>query len=429
MIGYLVASVPRRPRLHVQDLGMGALFPDSDVLIDRCRRTIIEARGLGHLDRQQTVDDAIIAYFQGMIGAYNFDWDTCRLYLGQCVSIVRVIGSYRQDGPGRPPPPNIDGPPRNIVLQETSRRLFWALFSTVSSLQHLGVSARDISIPPPTKREPYPDLPIEADDIYITPQIVCSMPQGELSRLTGFNAIVKLYQACAEVSATEVAHGVDEVFDWASQSATISRSLDTVGVALRSLPPDLTFSPGSSSTAQPQPQQPDCPPPTLGYPNMNDSQMAMQVDDPNNERRKVQLEIQKLNIVATEIATRLTLIEKYSRLSDTVHGSDRTGHDYADETKESRDETIKGFVKMIRALDLMYLEPAGLGFVRIPFPSPIACVPQRLLSETYCIHFTFDLSEEHGANGDALGSEPCSSDILCIQVWLVHLEYAGLGAT
>ncbi|KAI4200552.1 MAG: hypothetical protein LQ346_002351 [Caloplaca aetnensis] len=371
MIGYLVASFPRRPRLHIHGLGMDALFPNSNALIERCHRTAIEARGSSHLDRQQTVDDALIAYLQGMIAAYSFNWDACRLYLGQYVSISRVIGLHKQDGPGSAPATNtnevgenVPQPGRDVVLQETSRRLFWTGFSTIMSLQHLGLSVRELTIPPPAGREPYPDLPTEIDDAYISPRGVRPMPSGEISKLTAFNATMKVYRACSAVSAMELAYGVNEIFNWEQQGTTIMQALNTAKSIFVGLPSELVNAPETIPKAEPQPPQENYPPLAQGYPNFNRGQISMQVDDPDVERRKIQFGIQKLHLVAAEIATRCTLMDKYSRLSDAVQDVTQSGQHPVDDIRNDSDIVIKDFLRMLRALDLTYLEPAGLGFVR-----------------------------------------------------------------
>ncbi|KAI4149393.1 MAG: hypothetical protein LQ341_001334 [Variospora aurantia] len=369
MIGYLVASFPRRPKLHVHGLGMDGLFPNSNVLIERCRKIAIEARGLGYLDRQQTVDDALVAYLQGLIAAFNYNWDACRLYLGQYVSISRVIGLHRQDGPGSTPVTkatgregNITQPGGDVVLQETSRRLFWIGFSTIISLQHLGVSARELSIPPSTIREPYPDLPMEIDDICITPEGIRPLPHGEVARLTGFNVLMKVYRACSEVSAMELAYGINEAFNWAQQRVTITQALDSARMALSGLPRELLLAPEPAPRAQSQPSDQTHPLPTQGYPALNGNHNPMQAYGWKDERDKIQFEVQKIHITAAEIATRCTLIETYSRLSDVVQHTTGIPQDPVDDMKDDRDTMIKDFLRMIRALDLTYLEPSGLGF-------------------------------------------------------------------
>ena len=375
MVGFLVASFPRRPRLHILDLHMESLIPNSNNLLERCRRTAIEARGLAYLDRQQTIDDAIIAYLQGMIGAYSFNWDACRLYLGQCVSISRVIGLHRQEGLGSVPPTSTNGseaiaPQQGVdaVLQEISRRMFWTLHSTITALQQLGIPIRELNMPPPTNSEPYPDLPMEIDDRYIIPQGVRPAPHGEISRLVGFNAISKVYKSCTDVCSMDVAYGSNELFDWANQRQVLQQSINTVKDALRGLPSELLFTQEPSSVPAAQPQQ-NHPPPTHGYPILNGGRVFMQTE---SEHQQIQYEIQKLNLTAAEIATRSFLIEKYSVLSDKAqsyekqaHG-DSDGQDNMDEMREDRDAMIKDFLRMIRDLDLMYFDASGLGFVRLP---------------------------------------------------------------
>lgn len=376
MIGCLVASFPRRPRLHIQHLRIEALIPNSGVLLERCRRTTVEARGLAYLDRQQTMDDAIVAYLQGLIGAYSFNWDACRLYLGQCVTISRVIGLHRQDGPGSASNASTNGVEGigsqqggDIVLQETSRRLFWSLYSTVTAFQQLGLPLRELSIPPPTPAEPYPDLPMEADDAYITSQGVRPVPQGEVSRLVGSNAIMKVYKICTDFTAMELAYGTNELFDWARQRHVLQEAINKAKHAMDGLPSDLLSTHEASLGTKAQLQQ-DYPLPTQGYPSRNGGHAPIQ---PESERKQIEVEIQKMNLAAAEIAIRSFLIEKYSILSDKVHNYSRQVHDFSDgknhidDMREDREAIIKDFTKLIRDLDLTYLEASGFGFVRVPF--------------------------------------------------------------
>ncbi|KAL9004940.1 MAG: hypothetical protein Q9188_002259 [Gyalolechia gomerana] len=371
MIGCLVASFPRRPRLHIQHLRMEALIPNSGVLLERCRRTTVEARGLAYLDRQQTMDDAIVAYLQGLIGAYSFNWDACRLYLGQCVTISRVIGLHRQDGPGSASNASTNGVEGigsqqggDIVLQETSRRLFWSLYSTVTAFQQLGLPLRELSIPPPTPAEPYPDLPMEVDDAYIISQGVRPVPQGEVSRLVGFNAIMKVYKICTDFTAMELAYGTNELFDWARQRHVLQEAINKAKHAMDGLPSELLSTHEASLGTKAQLQQ-DYPLPTQGYPSRNGGHAPIQ---PASERKQIEVEIQKMNLAAAEIAIRSFLIEKYSILSDKVHNYSRQVHDFSDgknhidDMREDREAMIKDFTKLIRDLDLTYLEASGFGF-------------------------------------------------------------------
>lgn len=376
MIGCLVASYPRRPRVHILDLGIEALIPNSNVLIERCRRTTAEARGLAYLDRQQTIDDVIIAYLQGLIGAYSFNWDAYRLYMGQCMTISRVVGIHRQDGLGGASIASTNelegiGSQQggDIVLQETSKRIFWSIYGTITAFQQLGLPLRELSIPPRTPTEPYPDLPIEVDDAYIFPQGVRSVPRGEISRLAGFNAIMKVYKSCAEVTAMELAYGTDELFDWARQRHVLQEAINEAKGVIHDLPCRLLPIHDPSTESRAQPHQ-DYPQPTQGYASLAGGHDLIQTE---SERKQIQFEIQKMNIVASHIAVRSFLVEKYSTLSDKARSYGREAHDFpdgennVDEMKEDREVVIKDFSKLLQDLNLTYLEASGLGFVRAVF--------------------------------------------------------------
>ncbi|KAL8775055.1 MAG: hypothetical protein Q9209_000534 [Squamulea sp. 1 TL-2023] len=399
MIGCLVASVPRRPRQHILDLQMEAAFPNSGILIERCRRTALEARGSAYLDRPQTIEDAMIALFQAFIGAFSWHWDICRLYMGQCVTICRILEIHKRDGPGTeaavnaaraaatnaiatgnvredmmPPLPKTD-----VVLQELCKRMFWIVFSTVTSFQQLGVSARELNIPPPTAAEPYPDLPLEIDDGYITPQSIRPMPEGEISRLAGFNGIMQVYKACTDVSAMDVVYGSNELFDWPKQKATLIRSLNSVEGVPGIVPSQFLI--GSKSFSNDAAQQQDYPLPTQGYMGLG-VLVPFQSDGPN-ERKKTAIEIQKANLHGAQLATRSYLLQKYLILSEgfeATNGSSnpqmengenaRTsipseGNNQAtavDELAESRHDLIKDMLNLLQNLDLAYIEPNGLSF-------------------------------------------------------------------
>ncbi|KAL8907405.1 MAG: hypothetical protein Q9171_005870 [Xanthocarpia ochracea] len=399
MIGCLVASIPRRPRQHILDLQMEAAFPNSGILIERCRRTALEARGSAYLDRPQTIEDAMIAIFQAFIGAYSWHWDICRLYMGQCVTICRVLEIHKRDGPGTeaavqaaraaatnaiatgnvredmmPPLPKTD-----VVLQELCKRMFWILFSTVTSFQQLGVSARELNIPPPTASEPYPDLPAEVDDAYITPQGTRPMPEGEVPRLVGFNAIMQVYKACADVSAMDVVYGGNELSNWPQQRATLVRALDSVEGVLGIIPSMFLF--GSKSSSNEAARQQNYPLPTQGYMGLG-VLVPFQNDEPN-ERKRTAIEIQKANLYGAQLATRSYLLQKYLILSDSFQATNdvsnsqmeddettsadvppasKNGATIADYLVKGRDNLIKDMLELFQNLDLTYIEPNGLSF-------------------------------------------------------------------
>ncbi|KAL8628633.1 hypothetical protein Q9189_005679 [Teloschistes chrysophthalmus] len=370
MVGTLVAAAPHLPRQHIQQLNLEHYFPDSSVLLNQCRKTAIDAHGLYHFNRGQTVEDAMIAYFQGLIGVYTSDWATCRLYMGQCLTVLRAVGLHRRDGPGSEAAANmnpkqavmIPGQGRNVVLQELSKRIFWIMFSTCMALQQMGLALRELHIPPPTASEPYPDLPLETDDSYITHQGAHPVPLGDVSKLTGFNATVRVYKACVEVGAMDLAFGCNEIFDWDRQKAALEKALGTVQGVLGGMPSEfLSLRPSSPSQEYPDPG----------------AQLAGQSDG-YREYKHLQLEIQKTNFHAVRISTRTHLIEKYAILSnahristgsvDASMNDDGTNGGSgnlttSDEIVGERDSIIRDLLDFLHHLDIALLDPNGSGYV------------------------------------------------------------------
>jgi hypothetical protein len=147
MVGVLVASFPRKPRLHLKSQHREHLFPNSMSLVERCHKVAVEARGPGYLDKELTVYDAVTSYFLGLAGAYTFQWKQTRLYFGETLTIVRVLGAHRLKDPGMLPVgalPAIYGSdqgafdgqtqPVDYIRQEIGRRVFWIMFVGIRSV-------------------------------------------------------------------------------------------------------------------------------------------------------------------------------------------------------------------------------------------------------------------------------------------------------
>lgn len=142
MVGILVASFPRKPRLHLKAQHREQLFPNSISLVERCHKVAVEARGAGYLDKDLSVYDAATSYFLGLASAYTFNWRACRLYFGETLTIIRVLGAHKEKIPGFTDSvgalpaafggeggnfnPNSDGV--DFIRQEIGRRLFWVMF-------------------------------------------------------------------------------------------------------------------------------------------------------------------------------------------------------------------------------------------------------------------------------------------------------------
>ena len=380
MVGFLTASFPRQPMHHIGHFGLGNLFPNHETLIARCHKITLQALGLGYLDTGLSIDHAIISYLQAMTAAYLFQWGVCKLYLGQCMNMVRVVGCDRKETPGSKPSP--EGGPKDLILQELNRRMFWIVFTTVKSFQQLGLSGRELNILPPTNAEPYPELPKEVDDYCITQEAINPMPPGLVSEMTAFNTTVGVYLTYSEVCRMEIAYGINELYyDWNHQKGTVKAALTAVKQALNGLPPDLYLTSQSSVY----------PPPTHGgYPHMDD--LSQENHAYNNRQKKIQFEVQKANLYASQLGTRSYLMEKYDNLCDAYEtssigraamstaGTNTPGqpiviHPTQDvcmnkgEMNSERESIVDDLLGLIQRLDPVYMEPSGMSFVNHPtFP-------------------------------------------------------------
>ena len=355
MLGYLVACFPQRPRQHIREgvpvdhqQQMDSLYSNPMDLVERCHKIAMEALGPGYLDRKMSVDDALISYLQALTCVQMFNRQSATHYLKQCMTISASLGLHkvnaisdantnghtlptaRMTANGHaltgPHPVGVDQ-----VMRESGKRAFWALFMGVKSFQQAGVSQWDLLMPPATPSQPYPPLPVEVDDGYITPDHVHVdfQPPGDIPVITGFNANIRVLSTCNDIAAIELIRGVDEVADWERQKKVLDISLQSVKHALDDLPSELVF---TSQAPPPRSREPKYPSPnpessiaqelaqhaTNGFDNIR-------IDfNRHGERRRIQYEIQKANIYATQLATRLYLVEKYWNLYD-AHGLTSSG--------------------------------------------------------------------------------------------------------
>ncbi|KAL8866272.1 MAG: hypothetical protein Q9174_006396 [Haloplaca sp. 1 TL-2023] len=397
MLGCLVASNPGRPRQHIQALGLDQVFHDSSVLVNKCRKVAIDAQGPNYVERHHTIEDAAIAYFQALTAGYSYYFQDYIVYMARCVTISKLLRLHHREVPNSNAPGNgnrneavmVPGQGKDVVNQEMRKRLFWIIFSTLTSFQQLAVfnevnqsgNEYELIIPPPTQSLPYPDLPLQVDDAYITPHGVLQVPQDEISELVAFNATMKTYEAVTHTNAMDLAYGPDELFDWEHQKNSIRRSLGIVDGVLGGLPSGF-LSTRHTSAVTTQAHDPQYPPPTQGYPELGvDYSTRLGV---HREQKKIRVEIQKANYYASHLATRIFLIEKLRKLSDKHHGIDdsvdaalengSTGNAQgaspnkdrrpviADESIEDRELLVKDYLKYLEHFDYTYVETNGVGF-------------------------------------------------------------------
>ncbi|KAJ5585130.1 uncharacterized protein N7459_004930 [Penicillium hispanicum] len=326
MIGFLVASFPRRPKLRLNTEAERSAFPNSIALVQRCHDVAIQARGIGYLDRNATVYDAAISYFLGVCAGYVYSIRRCRMYLAECRAMLQVYDLCRS--PTNVIPPSVPGVPSplssysamsqdqstpsltdntsvDLITQELGRRLFYVSLVGYQSIHQLGSSDTRIQVPPETPTDRYPPLPLEVDDEFLFPSHVSQQPAGRVSQLVGFNANVRVYTSYNALFALEVAFGSGQMFNWEHQRSTAWDCLQKAKSALHDVPVEL-------SLYHPKKSLPGVP----GH--GEDGSVFSYADDHiHQEKRAIQYEIQKANIYASQLSTRSFLVDKYWNLFET----------------------------------------------------------------------------------------------------------------
>ena len=87
----------------------------------------MEARGVGFLDKDLIIYDAATSYFLGLAEAYTNTWRQCKLYFGETLTILNVLGAHKSEGTQASNEGTLPQP-RSFIEQEISRRIFWVMF-------------------------------------------------------------------------------------------------------------------------------------------------------------------------------------------------------------------------------------------------------------------------------------------------------------
>ena len=416
MIGALVSSFPRKPRLHLKAQKKENLFPNHMSLVNRCQKICSMARGPGYLESDNlSVYDAATSYFLALTGVYTFRWRLGRLYFGECLTIVRTLGLHKSKeqtytrlgtlpaamgSHGADHEGSRDQGVDNITL-EIGRRIFWTMFVSIKSTQQLGAAFGELVIPPPTPSEPYPPLPAEVDDFCIYPTHNESQPPGLLPMIAGFNANVRVFSSYNSLSTMELAWGIDAVVDWERQKRVLYESLRRCKDSIRQLPPQLTVYPNSGpfDAEDPssrhgyfaQPHVSKDPASSLMSPSHRSN-----ADQTPQQRRDMQYEIQKANIYASSLSTRMYVVEKYWNLCEARDRSRASSHpnspgtgitavgldglvpqaptsnpDMVDqEMRQEREGIVKDLLVVLSSIDEVNMEPNADSFVGV-LPPPL----------------------------------------------------------
>lgn len=326
MIGLLVASFPRRPKLRLNTEAERTAFPHSIALVKRCVDVAVQARGTGYLDRNATVYDAAISYFLAICAGYIYNMRRCRIYLSECRAMLQVYDLCQSRtiappwtlGPVSPLSPAsammhdqtvhsfTETRGADFITQELGRRLFYVTLVGYQTLHQLGSSDIKIHVPPETPTDRYPPLPVEVDDEFLFATHIEPQPAGRVSQLVGFNANVRVYSSYTNLLAWEIAFGSGQIFDWEHQRNSIWDCLKEAKSALLDVPPELSLR---------QPKQPS--PAGLSTLGGDGTIFSYSDDHIHQERRALQYEIQKANIYASQLCTRSFLVEKYWSLFET----------------------------------------------------------------------------------------------------------------
>jgi hypothetical protein len=411
MIGALVASFPRKPLLHLKAQSREKLFPNHMSLVLRCHRVCTMARGVGYLESENlSIYDAATSYLLALTDFYTFRWRQGRLYLGECLTIIRTLGLHKTDEEGytRPAQPPINfgahvrGPGEEVatavdnITREIGRRVFWTVFVTVKSMQQQGTATGELVIPPPTPTDPYPPLPAELDDFCIYPTHNEQQPPGLVPRISGFIANVNVYCSYSPLATMELAWGIDAVVDWQRQKKVLYESLRRCKDSINNLPKELTVDSQSNTTGMPLPSDNSGVYEHFARAQARDSTSTLlshlqPIDDTMTPEqcRRVQQEIQKANIYASALATRSYIVEKYWNLCEAHErsrsrspkpaspssGITATGLDtllpqptsnpdlVEHEMRQERESIMRDLLLVLGSIDVVNMEPNADSFV------------------------------------------------------------------
>lgn len=186
-------------------------------------------------------------------------------------------------------------------------------------MQQMGAAFPELTLPPPTRHDPYPPLPLEVDDEFIYVSHIDSQPAGVVSRMVGFNLNCQIYMHCTSLNTMELAYGIDELFDWTRQKRVLEECLRLVKHTLDTAPTELLLRP-EAATGEHDYDRGQYFPPAQDFPGRRAPATGSPVQTPDEQdRRYLQFEIQKANVFASQLATRSYIVEKYWTLHE-AHG-------------------------------------------------------------------------------------------------------------
>lgn len=256
-------------------------------------------------------------------------------------------------------------------------------------MQQLGASFGELTILPSTPTESLPPLPLEVDDACIFPHEILAQPLDVVPEVAGFNINVRIYNSYAALSTSEMAYGIDELFDWDKQQRILDLCLLRCKAVLDNIPAVLQVHnkdrQNGGFAARRQPYFPPMP----EYMGMRDPDLnSSNNPDSQEARRAMQYEIQKANIYATHLSIRSHLVEKYFALLEKsnntrtqhalqsspgvpVAGLDRLissstieAEEMEKRMSEEREQVVKDLLTVLGSIDMVNMEPNGDSFTQ-----------------------------------------------------------------
>lgn len=392
MVGCVLAAQPRRSWHFFRSQNPALLPHTPGLLIERCHSIVLQARDANYLDREFSPNEPVISYLVSMTGLFTCMWFKARIYLDQALTMARILSWTKCNGPHYTTP---DGTAltaqtenghdlqqsvghTDYVLQETARRTFWLIFVAVKRLQQLGMPSEESILPSGNK---YPPLPLEVDDRCVVHDRVLPQPQGTISEVSGFNAIVRLYLSYNKLSILDVADCIIEGSKEDIQERLVQHSLRLLAKTMAMLPNNLV--PAPAPLAEDPASQLSYPPP------MPDALETQQANLPNGQfqeaypirRQRATFDVQKAEIAATELSSRMQVVRSYF-LSTVSQGSQDDGHarnvepskDKHESMEQSmlneQEEITKRLVGLLSTLNQFTVESIAGDFVSLsPFKS------------------------------------------------------------
>jgi hypothetical protein len=141
---------------------------------------------------------------------------------------------------------------------------------------------------------------------------VLPQPPNKISKLVGFNLNVKIYEALTPLATMELVHGVDQLFDWDHQKNVLTGCLSSVKRILDNVPKELTLNTREDISSHREYHS--IPNPTVSRSNGYHTEQSP--PEGTETTSQIQFEIQKANILVSQLSTRSYLVEKLWNLQE-----------------------------------------------------------------------------------------------------------------